>query len=267
MGFSSDSHEYKAFSTTPFFKDFEIVHVPKLSQGKLTTITYPHPKGGLSKLNSPRIVRDVKRFGNFSWMDFCSPNESTSEGRARTSWWHPCWALPLWGFSVWNGNVHIPIGLEVWNAYQLASRNKMVCNKMSDPLCHGIWNVFFRVLNAANTSILKHARSLTMTIRRSLHRRVVNILPNSARHQYDFSCLDPPSLIDNMCLGKLFHDVSRRVVTLNGGLIRELPQNPLNSGLGIILICPDVWIDTTGFLSNMDGLGYCCWKKSCTSIL
>ena len=27
-------------------------------------------------------------------------------------------------------------------------------------------------------------------------------------------------------------------VTLNGGLIRELPQNPLNSGLGIILICP-----------------------------
>ncbi len=25
----------------------------------------------------------------------------------------------------------------------------------------------------------------------------------------------------------------------NGGLIRELPQNPLNSGLGIILIWPD----------------------------
>ena len=30
-------------------------------------------------------------------------------------------------------------------------------------------------------------------------------------------------------------------VTLNGGLIRELPQNPLNSGLGIILICPECW--------------------------
>ena len=30
-------------------------------------------------------------------------------------------------------------------------------------------------------------------------------------------------------------------VTLNGGLIRELPQNPLNSGLGIILICPDIY--------------------------
>ena len=30
-------------------------------------------------------------------------------------------------------------------------------------------------------------------------------------------------------------------VTLNGGLIRELPQNPLNSGLGIILICPVIW--------------------------
>ena len=28
-------------------------------------------------------------------------------------------------------------------------------------------------------------------------------------------------------------------VTLNGGLIRELPQKPLNSGLGIILIWPD----------------------------
>ena len=28
-------------------------------------------------------------------------------------------------------------------------------------------------------------------------------------------------------------------VTLNGGLVRELPQNPLNSGLGILLICPE----------------------------
>ena len=28
-------------------------------------------------------------------------------------------------------------------------------------------------------------------------------------------------------------------VTLNGGLVRESPQNPLNSGLGIIVICPD----------------------------
>ena len=31
-------------------------------------------------------------------------------------------------------------------------------------------------------------------------------------------------------------------VTLNGGLIRELPQNPLNSGLGIIPICPELWV-------------------------
>ena len=31
-------------------------------------------------------------------------------------------------------------------------------------------------------------------------------------------------------------------VTLNGGLVRESPQNPLNSGLGTILICPDtIW--------------------------
>ena len=28
-------------------------------------------------------------------------------------------------------------------------------------------------------------------------------------------------------------------VTLNGGLVREFPQNPLNSGLGIILISLD----------------------------
>ena len=34
-------------------------------------------------------------------------------------------------------------------------------------------------------------------------------------------------------------------VTLNGGLIRELPQNPLNSGLGNILICPDSMISST----------------------
>ena len=28
-------------------------------------------------------------------------------------------------------------------------------------------------------------------------------------------------------------------VTLNGGLVRESLPNPLNSGLGIVLICPD----------------------------
>ena len=39
-------------------------------------------------------------------------------------------------------------------------------------------------------------------------------------------------------------------VTLNGGLIRELPQNPLNSGLGIILICPD--LSPTFFFWNME---------------
>ena len=35
-----------------------------------------------------------------------------------------------------------------------------------------------------------------------------------------------------------YNDVARRVVTLNGGLVRESSHNPLNSGLGIILICP-----------------------------
>ena len=37
-------------------------------------------------------------------------------------------------------------------------------------------------------------------------------------------------------------------VTLNGGLVRELPQNPLNSGLGIILICPDSRLKPVGIL-------------------
>ena len=27
----------------------------------------------------------------------------------------------------------------------------------------------------------------------------------------------------------------------NGGLVREFPPNPLNSGLGIIVICPDIY--------------------------
>ena len=43
-------------------------------------------------------------------------------------------------------------------------------------------------------------------------------------------------------------------LTLNGGLVRELPQNPLNSGLGIILIFPDslfVWLFVC-----LSGLGF-----------
>ena len=39
-------------------------------------------------------------------------------------------------------------------------------------------------------------------------------------------------------------------VTLNGGLIRELPPNPLNSGLGIILILPRYIISSTFPLDN-----------------
>ena len=31
-------------------------------------------------------------------------------------------------------------------------------------------------------------------------------------------------------------------VTPNGGLVREYPPNPLNSGLGIIVICPDIYM-------------------------
>ena len=38
-------------------------------------------------------------------------------------------------------------------------------------------------------------------------------------------------------------------VTLNGGLVMESPLNPLNSGLGIILICPDLSLDHSWNLS------------------
>ena len=31
-------------------------------------------------------------------------------------------------------------------------------------------------------------------------------------------------------------------VTLNCGLVRDSPHYPLNSGLGIILICPDLYL-------------------------
>ena len=49
-------------------------------------------------------------------------------------------------------------------------------------------------------------------------------------------------------------------VTPNGGLERESPPNPLNSGLGIIVICPDVmtpiWVfpKNRGKTPKMDGL-------------
>ena len=39
--------------------------------------------------------------------------------------------------------------------------------------------------------------------------------------------------------GQIIATFSRRLVTPNGGLVRESPQNPLNSGLGIMVICPD----------------------------
>ncbi len=47
-----------------------------------------------------------------------------------------------------------------------------------------------------------------------------------------------------------YNDVSPRH-TLNGGLIRELPQNPLNSGLGIILICPETYGRCNPFVRRM----------------
>ena len=47
------------------------------------------------------------------------------------------------------------------------------------------------------------------------------------------------SLLDDMLESSGQIITTSAEVTLNGGLIRELPQNPLNSGLGIILICPE----------------------------
>ena len=39
-------------------------------------------------------------------------------------------------------------------------------------------------------------------------------------------------------------------VTPNGGLVRKSNQNPLNSGLGMIVICPDEWFIFMGQLSS-----------------
>ena len=43
--------------------------------------------------------------------------------------------------------------------------------------------------------------------------------------------------IENMIPGQII--TTSAEVTPNGGLVGEFPQNDLNSGLGIIVICPD----------------------------
>ncbi len=48
-------------------------------------------------------------------------------------------------------------------------------------------------------------------------------------------------------------------VTPNGGLVRESPQNPLNSGLGIIVICPDTFEAPKTYLSFFLGDVYGGW--------
>ena len=40
----------------------------------------------------------------------------------------------------------------------------------------------------------------------------------------------------------IYNDLSRRLVTPNGALVRESPPNPLISGLGIIVIYPDFYV-------------------------
>ena len=41
-------------------------------------------------------------------------------------------------------------------------------------------------------------------------------------------------------------------VTPNGGLVRESPPNPLNSGLGIIIICPDSFTGESCEIFSLD---------------
>ena len=47
-----------------------------------------------------------------------------------------------------------------------------------------------------------------------------------------------------------YSDLSRLLVTPNGGVVRESSQNPLSSGLGIIVICPDFLGITTYFIGR-----------------
>ena len=64
-------------------------------------------------------------------------------------------------------------------------------------------------------------------------------------------------------VSKTYHRCPRRIiwanyndqpaeVTPNGGLVRESPQKSLNSGLGIIVICPE--------FCYLTGLKYCEWN-------
>ena len=42
-----------------------------------------------------------------------------------------------------------------------------------------------------------------------------------------------------------------QTVHISGGLVREYPQNALNSGLGIIVICPEYLIRAPTFTRNI----------------
>ena len=54
-----------------------------------------------------------------------------------------------------------------------------------------------------------------------------------------FSIQNGGNLQRSPCYWANYNDQTAEV-TLDGGLVREFPPNALNSGLGIILICPDV---------------------------
>ena len=56
-------------------------------------------------------------------------------------------------------------------------------------------------------------------------------------HMKIFTMFHGPSIGEPDFYGQI--TTTSAEVTPNGGLVRESPQNPLNSGLGIIVICPD----------------------------
>ena len=60
------------------------------------------------------------------------------------------------------------------------------------------------------------------------------------------SCLTPPIFDGHITYIYIYiwanYNDQTAEVTLNGGLVRESPPSPLNSGLRVIVICPDIYI-------------------------
>ena len=103
--------------------------------------------------------------------------------------------------------------------------------------------VLFFVLGVAfKVWLMKYARHhpekrwspsdlLFSRLQKNSNQRTEKIVPESERY-----CMGAPITVYLLHLiWAKYNDLSRRLVTLNGGLVKESPKNPLNSGLGIIL--------------------------------